>query len=507
MSLRRRTLLTVAAAAGTGCAKWPAAPHFVNPVLGGDRPDPTVLKDGPDYWLTHSSFESVPGLVIWHSRDLVHWQPRTAALRRYIGSVWAPELVKHDGRYWLYVPAKQGRRGDTWVLTAPHPLGPWSDPRPLGLDRIDPGHAVDEDGRRWLFVNGGDRVPLAADGLSLAGPLEHVYGGWDYPEHWDVESRSQEGPKLLRHGGWWHMVLALGGTAGPPTGHMVVAARARTLAGPWENAPHNPLVRTVSAAERWWSRGHATLVEGPAPGDWYLLYHGYENGHRTLGRQMLLHPVRWRADGWFESRVDDIARPLPVPRGGQPVPHGQPLDDDFTAPELGLQWGFFRGGDAGARVRVGGGVLELAARGQGPADGAPLCFIAPDRHCEVTLEVEIDDGARAGLLLFYRERLYAGVGFDAGGFWLHRYGTDQRRGTLPPGTRRLEMRLTLREHILTVHTRAPGAAAWVKYGTQMEVSGYHHNVAGGFLSLRPALYAAGEGAARFRRLRYRALPG
>jgi hypothetical protein len=38
------------------------------------------------------------------------------------------------------------------------------------------------------------------------------------------------------------------------------------------------------------------------------------------------------------------------------------------------------------------------------------------------------------------------------------------------------------------------------------VSGYHHNVAGGFMSLRPALYAAGQGQVRFRRLVYRALP-
>ena len=39
----------------------------------------------------------------------------------------------------------------------------------------------------------------------------------------------------------------------------------------------------------------------------------------------------------------------------------------------------------------------------------------------------------------------------------------------------------------------------------MEVSGYHHNVAYDFLSLRPAIYAAGKGAAVFRDMRYQAL--
>jgi hypothetical protein len=40
----------------------------------------------------------------------------------------------------------------------------------------------------------------------------------------------------------------------------------------------------------------------------------------------------------------------------------------------------------------------------------------------------------------------------------------------------------------------------------MEVSGYHHNVAGDFLSLRPAIFVAGKGEAAFSRLAFRALP-
>ena len=48
---------------------------FLNPVLAGDHPDPSILKDGDDYYLTYSSFDAYPGLVIWHSRDLVNWKP------------------------------------------------------------------------------------------------------------------------------------------------------------------------------------------------------------------------------------------------------------------------------------------------------------------------------------------------------------------------------------------------------------------------------------------------
>ena len=70
---------------------------FLNPVLAGDHPDPSVLKDGDDYYLTLSSFDAYPGLPIWHSRDLVNWQPLGHAITRNVGSIWAPDIVKHRG--------------------------------------------------------------------------------------------------------------------------------------------------------------------------------------------------------------------------------------------------------------------------------------------------------------------------------------------------------------------------------------------------------------------------
>jgi len=43
---------------------------YLNPIIAGDHPDPTILKDGDDYYMTFSSFYSYPGIVIWHSTDL-----------------------------------------------------------------------------------------------------------------------------------------------------------------------------------------------------------------------------------------------------------------------------------------------------------------------------------------------------------------------------------------------------------------------------------------------------
>ena len=480
--------------------------RFLNPVLAGDHPDPAVLKDGDDYYLTFSSFDAYPGLTIWHSRDLVNWQPRTAALQRNIGSVWAVSLEKHLGRYFLYIPVKAQPQNEIYVIWADHIDGPWSDPVPLGLhNHIDPCHAVAEDGSRWLFLSGGDRVRLSDDGLSVAGPVEHVYDPWRYPDTWDVEGFSPEGPKIHRHGGWFYMITAVGGTAGPPTGHMVIAARSRSLHGPWEQHPGNPLVRTQSAGEAWWSRGHASLVEAP-DGSWWSLYHGYEAGFWTLGRQCLLDPIEWTADGWFRMTGGDLSRPIRKPRGGQALPHGMALSDDFSAPlALGSKWTFFRpAADEAGRIRLADGALHLAGKGLAPSSGSPLLLTAGDRSYQFECDIELAPGATAGLVLFYDDKLYCGLGFDAQRFVTHQYGIERGRPANPHG-RRMKLRVTSREHIVSFHTSGDGGQTWQRFDRGMEVSGYHHNVRGGFLALRPGLYAAGPGECRFRDFRYRAL--
>ena len=480
---------------------------FLNPVVSGDRPDPAILKDGSDYYLTFSTFDAYPGLTIWHSHDLVNWRPLKAALTRNIGAVWAPSLHKHEGRYLLYVPVKAKPANDIFVIHAEHIEGPWSDPVPLGLpDHIDPCLAVsEEDGSVWLFLSGGDRVQLSDDGLSLAGAVEHVYDPWRYPADWVVEGFSPEGPKIHRINGWYYLLTAVGGTAGPPTGHMVIAARARSLHGPWEHHPGNPLVRTASVAEAWWSRGHASLVEAP-DGSWWSLYHGYENGYWTLGRQCLLDSVAFTPDGSFTMTGGDLSQPLPKPGGGSAVPHGMALSDDVSAPlALGSKGAFFRPApDEAARIRVAHGALHLAGKGAAPSTGSPLLLTAGDRSYAFECDIECAPGGTAGLVLFYDDRLYCGLGFDERRFVTHQYGVERGRPANPHG-RRMRIRVTNREHIVTFDTSGDGGQSWQRFDRGMEVSGYHHNVRGGFLMLRPGLYAGGPGAAAFSDFRFTAL--
>jgi xylan 1,4-beta-xylosidase len=480
---------------------------YLNPIVAGDHPDPTILKDGNDYYMTFTPFQACPGLVIWHSTDLLDWTPLTAALNKPLGNVFAVDLCKCLGKYFIYIPAAVD--GGDWsihVIWADHIEGPWSDPIDLKIAGcIDPGHVVGEDGKRYLFVNGIRKIRLIDDGLATDGTLEHAYTPWQYPQDWVVEDFASEGPKLLRHGGWFYLISAVGGTAGPPTSHMVIAARSRSVHGPWENCPHNPLVRTTSVDEPWWSRGHASLVEGPG-GDWWMVYHGYENGFRTLGRQTLLEPMEWTADGWFRATGGDLSRPLPKPRGGASSPSGLALSDDFSRNKFGVQWSLHVPGSNGMRrVRHEAGALHLAASGTSPADSTPLFCIPGDRSYVAEVTLDLVGHAEGGLLLYYSPKAFVGIGFSPRELKTFEYADELPWMRSPMPTSSVRIRLTNDRNVITFHHSHDDGRTWVQHGLRMEVSGLHHNVFGGFLGLRIGIYSANEGSVVVRDFTYRAI--
>ena len=485
--------------------------QFLNPILSGDYPDPSVLKDGDDYYMTHSSFDSAPGLLIWHSRDLVNWQPIGPALATPLGTGFAVDLVKHGDHYFIYIPFmkapwSKGLKSfaTIFVIHAPTIHGPWSDPIDLGIsDLIDPGHAVGEDGRRYLFLNGGKRVRLASDGLATDGPVTTAYTGWRYPEDWVTEAYSLEGPKLFRRGDYFYLVSAVGGTGGPATGHMVTASRSKSVNGPWEQCPHNPIQRTRSAAEMWWSRGHATCVEGPS-GRWFMVYHGYENGYRTLGRQTLLEPIEWTTDGWFHAVGGDLSRALPKP-GASAVPHGLPRSDRFDTNAMGTRWSLYASDPKEAgRVTIANGTLTLAAKGSGPNDCSPLTQQVGDRAYDIRVQVKVSDGATGGLLLFFNDRLFLGMGIDGDRMITYRGGKPSYWSEPAPKARELHLRIVNDHQIVTFYYSLDGRN-WTRHGVRSEVSGHNANTVDDLLSLRPALFAAGSGQVAFRDFQYRAL--
>ena len=464
-------------------------------LLMGNWADPSILKDGDEYYMTHSSFEFQPGLLVWHSRDLRSWQPIARAVTNQPGSIWAPDLIKHDGKFYIYYPAG----GGNFVVTANSPRGSWSQPCSLGVGHIDPGHVVGPEGKRHLHLSAGCAVELSPDGLQALGKPQRIYEGWPIPPDWAIECFCLESPKLTARGGWYYLTSAQGGTAGPATSHMVVSARSRDPLGPWENSPFNPIIRTWDRDETWWSKGHGTLVEGPG-GQWYCVLHGYRNGYRSLGRCTLIEPIEWTADGWFKV-------PDRWPAGWDRAVHVEmPMSDSFEGPQLGIQWQFFQQYDA-KRFAFADGALALKASGTHPGDSFPLCVMPLHRAYEIETEVEMEGDGTAGLMLFFSPQAYLGLAVDKTGAVTRVQNAFDLfgRGSAPQaGARRVTLRIVNNKQDVLAYCR-DAAGHWQTVPPALEVSGADHNTLGGWHCVRPALFACGTGQARFHSFTYRPL--
>lgn len=467
------------------------AQTYPQAILAGDYPDPTILRDGKDFYMTHSPFVYAPGFLIWHSTDLHHWEPVCRALESWEGSAMAPDLVKFEDKYYLYFPSN----GTNYVSVATDIRGPWSAPVDLKVNGIDPGHIADKEGNRYLFVNKGEMIRLAPDGLSSVGEKRRVYDGWDIPRQWVTEGKWPEkfleSPKLIYKDGYYYMTSAEGGTAGPATSHMVVCARSRSLEGPWENSPYNPIIHTYSEQETWWSKGHGTLIDD-ADGRWWMVYHAYAKGYHTLGRQTLIEPIEWSADGWYRQAKDrDDVVALPT--------NTLELSDNFLSEELGLQWSFWKE-NARDLISVGRGELTMPAKGTTPAEGRLMLVTPQHENYKVSVQVKANLRTQAGLLLYYSERGYTGVTTDGRKFYIYIDGK-----LAATKNNRLGRTVTLE-----IHNQANRAfirakaidGEWETLATDINVADLNHNRLRNFFALRPALVAVGKGKAHFKDFSY-----
>jgi len=471
--------------------------YYLNPIFAGDYPDPSILRDGDNYYIVNSSFDYYPGLLIWQSKDLINWTPAANALHKYIGSVWAPDLVKYKNKYYIYFPANN----QIYVVAADSINGKWNDPVALHISGIDPGHVVDEKGRRYLYFPNGGYVPLSDDGLSVTGEMKHVYDGWPIPRDWTIECFCMEGPKLMKRGDYYYLTVAEGGTAGPATSHMVISARSKSPFGPWENSPYNPIVRTKSSVEKWWSKGHGTIFED-AKGKWSLVFHAYEKGFYNMGRQTLLLPVEWTKDGWYkisDNVKDDqaIKRPNLLPGT---TTFG--LSDNFDGNDLKPQWKFFGEYDT-SRFRLTDNSITIRAKGNSVGNCSPLLCVPSDHSYTADVELFIEGKATGGLVLFYNNTAYSGLLADSANLLtnLHDWQFQTEKNVIK---RHVFLRLKNINSTVNMYYSQDGKK-WNKIESSLEVSGFNHNAFGGFLGIRIGLCSIGEGTVKFKNFVYKKL--
>src|SRR5699024_7617264 len=139
-----------------------AADEYINPILSGFYPDPSIVRAGDDYYLVSSSFSYYPGIPIFHSKDLVNWQQVCSVLDRptqlplkgldISEGVFAPTITYHKGTFYVLNTIVGGI--GNYMVTTTDPAGKWSDPILLkGVGGIDPSLFFDEDGTAYILNN------------------------------------------------------------------------------------------------------------------------------------------------------------------------------------------------------------------------------------------------------------------------------------------------------------------------------------------------------------------
>jgi xylan 1,4-beta-xylosidase len=359
-----------------------AAQTYVNPVIPGDFPDPSVIRVGEDYYATATTGGWEPHFPLLHSKDLINWEIVGAVFNQKPAwaksDFWAPEIIADRGRYFVYYTARRddgkGKKGTLCVAvaTAEKPTGPYTDKGTLvcqEMGSIDAFFVRDENDKPFLIwkEDGNDRQQptwlyaqqLDETGTKLLGKPQRMFrneAAW--------ENHVVEGSYIIRRNGWFYHFYSGNACCGRGCNYALGVARSKTLLGKWEKNPANPI---LAANETWQCPGHGSIVTTPDGRD-FLLYHAYRKRSDAfnIGREALLDEIKWR-DGW--AVINDnrgASNGAPVPLKNTEQKRVKTLFDEFSGSLLNGFWQTPMISDEKARLE--NGFLTLIAEGNNSDD-------------------------------------------------------------------------------------------------------------------------------------------
>ena len=421
---------------------------YRNPICRGMHPDPSIVRVGEDYYMVNSSFVFFPCIPISHSRDLVNWKvigygvtdPDWA--KEHLGpleggrGLWAPDISYHKGRFYICATLRLNDDAPCiqtqMVTSSARPGGPYDTPVIHPVRGIDPSIFTDDDGRRYMLLNRGARLmEISADGTRLLTEPQMIWNG--------SAKHAPEGPHLLKKDGFYYCFLAEGGTG---KGHMVTVARSRSLRGPYEECPYNPILHQTDEAGVLQCCGHGKPVSTP-DGRWFMVYlcaRLLAGKWGMLGRETALDEIIWTPDGWpviKGGRKPSTMAALPLaPLSLAALPlaglNGEGLRENHPA----ALWMAPRTIDgkriqveADGLIRITGDGMDLCERGC----GSMLLRWQPefDFEAEFQMFLPASDTARqvlvdseAGVTLYYDENSFVKFGLVNGQAWVKEYAGD-----------------------------------------------------------------------------------
>lgn len=285
---------------------------YSNPIISGFYPDPSICRKDDEYYLVTSTFSYFPGVPIFHSKDLVHWEQIGNILERksqidllgcaYSDGIYAPTLRYNNGIFYMITTNVRGC--GNFFVTATDPKGPWSDPILVDAEGIDPSLFFEDDKAYYIGQQLKSEETSEYEGQCeiWIQELDINTGKWigDKQVIWGGAVRGtvwQEGPHLYKKGEYYYIMIAEGGTS---INHSEVIGRSKNIYGPYESNPNNPILthRHMGKDYAITSVGHADMIEAH-DGSWWMVHLGCrpsEGKYCNLGRETFLTNVTWEDD-------------------------------------------------------------------------------------------------------------------------------------------------------------------------------------------------------------------
>lgn len=496
---------------------------FRNPILPGCYPDPSICRVGEDYYLVTSSFEYFPGLPIFHSRDLVHWQQIGHVLDRASqldldeirpsGGLYAPTIRYHDGIFYVINTLVDSRsRSGNFIVTATHPEGPWSEPHWLAeAEGFDPSLFFDEGGRVWFTANrlreegyytGHSEIYLREIDIKNMKLIGEEFVLWDGAVKGAVWA---EAAHIYKANGYYYLLIAEGGTAHH---HAVSIARSRNITGHYEVNRGNPILthRHLGLDYPIVGTGHADLVE-TQNGEWWMVclamrpYGGY---YYNLGRETFLVPARWEEDWLIVSPgTGRVEFEYSVPDLPEHAFESPSLRDEFDHPSLALHWNFLRTPrDDFYSLTERTGFLRLKLRPQQLAEWSNPSFVGRRQqhiHCMAETVMEFTPHSAnecAGLVLVQNNDFHFRFVVTCEGEPLiclikRSHGTDEVLATQPVPAGSYTLKVTAHEQNYNFSFSINGL--WHSLAENVDGRILSTPVAGGFVGAYIAMYASSNG--------------
>ena len=259
---------------------------------------------------------SSENLTVWTDHGMILSQEQVPWGKTDAYSMWAPDCVYKNGKYYFYFPnaPKDGRGFAVGVAIANQPEGPFTCMQEpiMGISGIDPCVLIDDDGSAYIYWSGmGIRgARLKENMLELDGELQEVKipKRDGMPEMPPMKMGGQvmeglsdgfkEGPFAFKRNGWYYLTFpwVRGNTSnGANPTETLAYAMSKSPLGPWD-------FKGIIMAEHdnhCWTNHHSILEY---KGQWYIFYHRNDfSPNMDKRRSARIEKIAFNSDGTIQE--------------------------------------------------------------------------------------------------------------------------------------------------------------------------------------------------------------